>query len=155
MAIRPHRGSALVEKLQARINAQYQQADRRVFATSGTSGGLVLALMALVNPGDEVIVFDPYFVSYPPLVELAGGRPVIVDTYPTFRVDLDRVRPRPHAKNEGDHLRQPGQSDWRHGRRSGSAGPGRVGPRARDRLDQRRNLRTLLLRRADDLARAI
>jgi len=83
---------ALVEELQARIDGQYRQADRRVFVTSGTSGGLVLALMALVNPGDEVIVFDPYFVSYPPLVELAGGRAVIVDTYPTFRVDLDRVR---------------------------------------------------------------
>jgi aspartate/methionine/tyrosine aminotransferase len=83
---------ALVEKLQARIDGQYAQADRRVFVTSGTSGGLVLALLVLVNPGEEVIVFDPYFVSYPPLVELAGGRTVIVDTYPTFRVDLDRVR---------------------------------------------------------------
>ena len=59
--------------------------------TSGTSGGLVLALLALVNPGDEVIVFDPYFVSYPALVELAGGRPVLVDTYPTFRIDLERL----------------------------------------------------------------
>jgi aspartate aminotransferase/aminotransferase len=82
----------LVDKLQTRIDAQYHQPDRRVFVTSGTSGGLVLALMAMVNPGDEVIVFDPYFVSYPPLVELAGGRAVIVDTYPTFHVDLDRVR---------------------------------------------------------------
>jgi aspartate aminotransferase/aminotransferase len=39
-----------------------------------------------------VIVFDPYFVSYPALVELAGGRPVLVDTYPTFRVDFDKLR---------------------------------------------------------------
>jgi len=52
----------LREKLQAQIDAQYRHADRRVMITSGTSGGLVLALMALVNPGDEVIVFDPYFV---------------------------------------------------------------------------------------------
>ena len=44
-----------------------------VFVTSGTSGGLVLAMLALVNPGDEVIIFDPYFVMYESLVR-AGGR---------------------------------------------------------------------------------
>ena len=43
----------------------------------------------LVNPGDEVIVFDPYFVMYPALVGLVGGKPVLVDTYPDFRIDLD------------------------------------------------------------------
>ena len=82
----------LREKLQAQIDAQYRHADRRVMITSGTSGGLVLALMALVNPGDEVIVFDPYFVVYEPLVAVVGGRPVLVDTYPDFRIDMDRVR---------------------------------------------------------------
>ena len=82
----------LREKLQAQVDAQYKHADRRVLITSGTSGGLVLALMALVNPGDEVIVFDPYFVVYEPLVAVVGGRPVLVDTYPDFRIDMDRVR---------------------------------------------------------------
>src|SRR4051794_38631547 len=57
-----------LEKLQARIDATYGHDDRRVLATSGTSGGLVLTLMALVNPGDEVIVFDPFFVMYQPLI---------------------------------------------------------------------------------------
>ncbi|MEX0714433.1 MAG: aminotransferase class I/II-fold pyridoxal phosphate-dependent enzyme [Pirellulales bacterium] len=82
----------LREKLQERIDTQYGHADRRVFVTSGTSGGLVLAVLALVDPGDEVIVFDPYFVMYPSLVALAGGRVVPVDTYPDFRIDVDRVR---------------------------------------------------------------
>lgn len=82
----------LRDKLQARIDAEYRHADRSVFVTSGTSGGLVLAMLALVNPGDEVIVFDPCFVSYPSLVKLAGGTCVFVETYPDFRVDLDRVR---------------------------------------------------------------
>jgi aspartate/methionine/tyrosine aminotransferase len=82
----------LREKLQARIEAEYQHADRRVFVTSGTSGGLVLAILALVDPGDEVIVFDPYFVMYRSLVELAGGTCVLIDTYPDFRIDFDRLR---------------------------------------------------------------
>ena len=64
-----------------------------MFVTSGTSGGLVLALCCTVNPGDEVIVFDPYFVMYPHLVTLAGGTTVFVDTYPDFRIDLDRCAP--------------------------------------------------------------
>jgi aspartate aminotransferase/aminotransferase len=81
----------LREKLQARIDAEYGHADRRVFVASGTSGGLALAMLSLVNPGDEVIVFDPYFVMYTSLTQLAGGKPVIIDTYPDFRIDLDKV----------------------------------------------------------------
>lgn len=82
----------LREKLQARIDSEYQHTDRRLFVTSGTSGGLVLAILALVNPGDEVIVFDPYFVMYPALISLAGGVCVKVDTYPDFQIDFDRLR---------------------------------------------------------------
>ena len=71
---------------------RYHHDDREVFITSGTSGGLVLALSCTVNPGDEVIVFDPYFVMYPHLVTLAAGTTVNVDTYPDFGLDVDRVR---------------------------------------------------------------
>nr|AUN37386.1 aspartate aminotransferase [uncultured bacterium] len=49
-------------------------------------------MLALVNPGDEVIYFDPYFVIYESLVRLAGGSSVVIDTYPDFRIDLDHVR---------------------------------------------------------------
>ena len=73
--------------------AEFEHADRKVFVTSGTSGGLLLAMMALVNPGDEVIVFDPYFVMYEPLVKLMGGRASAWSIpIPTFSIDLDRVR---------------------------------------------------------------
>jgi aspartate aminotransferase/aminotransferase len=82
----------LREKLLAEVRRQYPNADRELFVTSGTSGGLVLALLACVNPGDEVIVFDPYFVSYPHLVTLAGGTTVYVDTYPDGTIDVDRVK---------------------------------------------------------------
>jgi len=81
----------LREKLQQRLDAELGHADRRVLVTSGTSGALVLAMLALVNPGDEVIVFDPYFVMYPALVGMVGGTPVFVDTYPDFRIDPARV----------------------------------------------------------------
>jgi aspartate aminotransferase/aminotransferase len=81
----------LRERLQARVDDQYGHADRRVLITSGTSGALVLCVMAMINPGDEVIVFDPYFVMYPPLVGMVGGKCVMVDTYPDFRVDPARV----------------------------------------------------------------
>jgi aspartate aminotransferase/aminotransferase len=69
-----------------------RHADRELMVTSGTSGGLVLALLCTVNPGDEVIVFDPYFVLYPHLVTMAGGTPVFVDVEADFVPDPDRVR---------------------------------------------------------------
>jgi aspartate aminotransferase/aminotransferase len=81
----------LREKLQEKIDRQLGHDDRQAFVTSGTSGGLMLAMLALVEPGDEVIVFDPYFVMYDALAALAGGRVVYVDTYPDFRIDLDKV----------------------------------------------------------------
>lgn len=81
----------LRDKLQAGVDAEFGHADREVFVSSGTSGGLMLAMLALVDPGDEVILFDPFFVMYEPLVQLVGGRPVLIDTYPEFTIDLDRV----------------------------------------------------------------
>lgn len=81
----------LRDKLQASIQAEYGHDDRKVFVSSGTSGGLALAMLSLVNPGDEVIVFDPYFVMYTSLTQLAGGVPVIINTYPDFKIDLNNV----------------------------------------------------------------
>ena len=81
----------LREKLQARIDQRYGHDDRRVFVSSGTSGGIVLTLLSMVNPGDEVIIFDPYFVMYEALTRLVSGTPVLIPTYPDFRIPLDRV----------------------------------------------------------------
>jgi aspartate aminotransferase/aminotransferase len=78
-------------KIQADLKKKYNQPDREVFITSGTSGGIMLALCCTINPGDEVIIFDPYFVMYPQLVGLFGGVPVIVDTYPDFQIDVAKV----------------------------------------------------------------
>lgn len=81
----------LLDKLKARIDRQYGHPDREVFVTCGTSGGLMLAMLTLVNPGDEVIVFDPCFVMYDALAGVCGGKVVAIDTYPDFRIPLDRV----------------------------------------------------------------
>ena len=81
----------LRDVLQKRVDAQFAHDDRTVLITSGTSGALVLALLAMVNPGDEVVVFDPYFVMYEALVGMVGGKCVWVDTYPDFRIELDQV----------------------------------------------------------------
>lgn len=82
----------LLERLQANIDEEYGHADRSVFVTSGTSGALMLALCTLLNPGDEVIVFNPWFVMYKHLTTLAGGKVVEIDTYPDFKIDLEKVR---------------------------------------------------------------
>ena len=82
----------LQQKIQIRVDQTYGHSDRQVFITSGTSGALMLALCTLVNPGDEVILFDPYFVMYKHLTSLAGGQAVFVDTYPDFRIDGNKVR---------------------------------------------------------------
>jgi aspartate/methionine/tyrosine aminotransferase len=79
-------------KIEADVRKQYNHPDRQLVVTSGTSGGLVLALFCTINPGDEVIVFDPYFVLYPHLITLAGGKSVLIDTYPDFQIDLQKVK---------------------------------------------------------------
>jgi len=57
-----------------------------VMVTAGVTGGLLLSSLALINPGDEVLIPDPYFVMYEYQVLLMGGVPVFVDTYPDFRL---------------------------------------------------------------------
>lgn len=99
---------ALQNKLQQRIDAQYGHAERKVFVSSGTSGGLVLTMLCLVNPGDEVIIFDPYFVMYPPLVQLVGGKPVMIDTHPDFKIDVAKVAAAITSKTKMILLNTPG-----------------------------------------------
>lgn len=81
----------LIERLKQDVSRDYPDQQRDLFISSGTSGALQLALMTLVNPGDEVIVFDPWFVMYKHLVTLAGGTVVEIPTYPDFQIDLNKV----------------------------------------------------------------
>ena len=69
---------AIADKF-ARENGIHVDADRVIVSTGGKQV-LYNALMATLDPGDEVIVPAPYWVSYPDMVRLAGGTPVIVPT---------------------------------------------------------------------------
>ncbi len=62
----------------ARENAITADPDTAIIATLGCKHGLLLALLATVDPGDEVIVEDPCFVSYQPTIRFCGGVPVAV-----------------------------------------------------------------------------
>jgi aspartate/methionine/tyrosine aminotransferase len=75
---------AVAEKL-ARENDLIYVPETEIVATLGCKNGLVLALMSILDPGDEVIVEDPCFVSYGPTIELCGGKTVVVPTDPANR----------------------------------------------------------------------
>src|SRR5687768_9951936 len=81
----------LRERLQKDLSAEIGRDVGEVLITSGVSGGLLLAIMATIDPGDEAIFLDPYFVMYKHLLTMAGGKPVVVDSYPDFRFHADRV----------------------------------------------------------------
>ena len=70
---------AIGASLARRYGLQYDPHDE-ILITVGVSEGLDLALRALLDPGDEVLIPDPAYVAYPPCVSLAGGIPVWVPT---------------------------------------------------------------------------
>lgn len=71
----PQLCSLLSEDLQKRYHVSYNPASEIIF-TSGVSEAFDVAVRTVINPGDEVLVVDPCFVSYHPEVMLAGGRPI-------------------------------------------------------------------------------
>lgn len=74
---KPEYREACARKL-ARENGIVADPEKSIIATLGCKQGLTLALMAVVDPGDEVIVEDPCFVSYQPTICFCGGIPVPV-----------------------------------------------------------------------------
>ncbi|WP_421726446.1 pyridoxal phosphate-dependent aminotransferase [Bauldia sp.] len=87
----PDLKAAIVDKFRRENNLDYDTSEVSV----GTGGKQVLfnALMATLNPGDEVVIPAPYWVSYPEIVSLAGATPVIVPTRPEddFRMTPDAL----------------------------------------------------------------
>ena len=73
----PDLRKAIVAKLKNENNLDYTV--NEVLVSNGAKQSVCNTVMALVNPGDEVIIPAPYWVSYPQMVKLAGGTPVIVE----------------------------------------------------------------------------
>ena len=69
---------AIAERVSRRCGTQYDGDE--IAVTAGAKQALYNAAMALFNPGDEVIIPRPYWVTFPAQVEIAGARPVFVDT---------------------------------------------------------------------------
>ena len=83
---------ALAMKIELLYGRRYDPVTE-ITVTSGATEALFSAIMALVHPGDEVIVFEPAYDSYAPVVQLAGGVPVFVTLRsPDYRINWDEVR---------------------------------------------------------------
>ena len=96
---------ALSRKIEMLYGRRYDPATE-ITVTSGATEGLFSSLTALVRPGDEVVLLQPAYDSYLPVVQLCGGTPVFVTLRgPDYRVDWDEVRPRRRCAHAG-HRRQ-------------------------------------------------
>lgn len=96
---------AVLQEVEKTRGKQYQMSE--VMISSGVSGGLMLALLSLLDPGDEVIIFDPYFVMYKHLVHLLDGKAVILSTYPDFRLPIVEVEKAITSKTKAIILNSP------------------------------------------------
>src|SRR6476661_135564 len=82
---------AVADKIAALHGRRYDPATE-VTITAGATQAIITAVLAVVRPGDEVIVLEPCYDSYVPNIELAGGIVVRVPLVPgTFRPDFDRI----------------------------------------------------------------
>jgi methionine aminotransferase len=85
--------AAIARKNEALYGHRYDF-DAEITVTAGATQAIMTAVLALVQPGDEVVVLEPVYDSYVPSIELAGGTPVYVplDAARGYAPDWDRVR---------------------------------------------------------------
>ncbi len=82
---------AVAAKIEA-LHGRHYRFDSEITVTAGATQAILTALLAVVHPGDEVIVLDPCYDSYAPGIVLAGGTPVRVPLTPgIFRPDFDLI----------------------------------------------------------------
>lgn len=78
-------------EIRRRLEEEKGYSPEEVMVTAGAAGGIVLAFLVLLNPGDRVVIPDPYFVIYKHLCRLVHAEPVFMDTYPDFAVTPERL----------------------------------------------------------------
>ena len=81
----------LREKLGEELRRRAGFREGKILITSGVAGAIFLAMGVLVEKGDEVIVPDPYFGMYWNAIRFFGGVPVLLDTYPDFRIKPEKL----------------------------------------------------------------
>ena len=82
---------AIAEKVSAHYAACYDTGSE-ITVTAGATQAIFSAISCMVHPGDEVIVFDPAYDSYCPIIELVGGRAIRIPLLrPEFSIDWDRL----------------------------------------------------------------
>jgi aspartate aminotransferase len=88
----PELRSAIADKLAQVDGAPYDAS--QIIVTPGGKIALYIALLTIIDPGDEVIIINPSWVSYEPLITMAGGRAVSIDLDPNdqFKLDGNRIR---------------------------------------------------------------
>ena len=83
---------AMAAKIEALYGRRYDPVSE-ITVTAGATQAILTAILAIVHPGDEVIVLEPCYDSYVPNIELAGGVVVRVPLTPgTFRPDFDKIQ---------------------------------------------------------------
>jgi aspartate aminotransferase/aminotransferase len=91
---------ALRQKIASQVKSEFGWSNPKVLVASGVSGGLLLAFLSLINPGDEVILPDPYFVIYKHVVNMLGGKCVFIDTYPDFGLHVEQMASRINGRTK-------------------------------------------------------
>ncbi len=105
----PELRQAIAEKLAADNGLNYRAG--QVIVSNGAKHACYNAILATCQPGDEVIIPAPYWVSYPDMVRLVGAEPVIVPTSErnAWKMRPGRFRKRDDATHEDADNEQPGQ----------------------------------------------
>lgn len=91
----------IADYLEKRVNLTYSAANE-IIVTVGGSEAIDLGIRALINPGDEVLIVEPSFVCYAPIVELTGGVPIPLNTVfeNNFKLTADCLREKITSKTK-------------------------------------------------------
>ena len=98
---------AICTKLERENGIYYKPSD--ILVSNGEKQSLFTACQALFNPGDSVIIFSPYWVSFPEFVKMADAKPILVDTLPdnNFEPDFSDLKSKISSKIKGVIINSP------------------------------------------------
>ncbi|MCB0284157.1 MAG: methionine aminotransferase [Calditrichae bacterium] len=97
----------LVQKTENLYGAKYDP-ESEITITSGATEALYAAITAVVQPGDEVIIFEPWYDAYIPMIEYSGGKPVTIPlVLPDFRIDWQQVKHKINTKTRAIIINSP------------------------------------------------